>query len=148
MPETETTSMSGPSLEDILWRAMDRFREEPELLDVEEFSARIAEAFQGDVAAEDWVEKFFAGNDDPMRGPPRDMAEAVVRATRDRLHVYQFNLAQLEYVIVEDKDSVVIVSDFGQFALQNNDVVRSALENAIVRTPKGDAVRVNDRIDS
>src|SRR5438067_6867639 len=105
MPESvPIESGSGPSLEDILWRAMDRFREEPELLDVEEFSSRIAEAFDGDVPAEEWVEQFFAGHADPMRRLPRDMAEAVVRATRDRLQVYKFNLAQLEYVIVENKE--------------------------------------------
>jgi hypothetical protein len=35
---------AGPSLEDILWRAMDRFAERPVALDAEEFAARIAGA--------------------------------------------------------------------------------------------------------
>ncbi len=142
MPETTPIEPgTGPSLADILWRAMDRFGDEPEVLDVEEFSSRIAEAFEGDRPAEEWVEKFFAGHADPLRRLPRDVAEAVVRATRDRLHVYKFNLAKLDYVIVEDKDKVVIVSDMGQFALQNTDMVRSALEGAIVRTPSGAPLR-------
>jgi hypothetical protein len=142
MPETTPIEPgTGPSLADILWRAMNRFGDEPEVLDVEEFTSRIAETFEGDLPAEEWVEKFFAGHADPLRRLPRDVAEAVVRATRDRLHVYKFNLAKLDYVIVEDKDKVVIVSDMGQFALQNTDMVRSALEGAIVRTPSGAPLR-------
>ena len=51
MPESATTQ-GGPSLEQILWRAMDRWEERPSLIDSDEFAAHIAEVFEGDVPAE------------------------------------------------------------------------------------------------
>src|SRR3954454_21444768 len=121
MSESATTTTAGPSLEQILWRAMDRWEERPSLIDSDEFAAHIAEVFEGDVPAESWVQRFFDGAD-KLHKAPADMAEAIVRATRDRLAVYDFDLKRLEYVIVEDEEKVVVVSDFGQFALQNDDL--------------------------
>ena len=133
MPESvaESASSAGPSLETLLWRAVDRWTEDPGLVDSDEFAERIALAFNGDSAAEDWVDRFFRG-EDALHAPPSDMAEAVVKATRSRLHVYEFDLNRLEYVIIEDDDKVVIVSDFGQFALPNEDHVTRAIERAII----------------
>src|SRR6266851_1998510 len=124
----------GRSLEQILWRSIDRWTEEPALVDSDEFAAHIAGAFEGDVPAEAWVDRFFRGAD-PVRRLPSDMAGAVVRATRERLHVYEFDLERLEYVVIEDKEKVVIVSDFGQFSLQNTDAVGHAIESAVI--PQG-----------
>src|SRR5215468_1424021 len=137
MPQsaTTTTTTTGPSLEQILWRAMDRFEERPALIDADEFAEHIAEAFDGDVPAEAWVTRFFEGEAKLHGKPPADMAEAIVQATKARLHVYEFDLKRLDYVIVEDEKKVVVVSDFGQFALQNDDVVTRALESAVI--PKG-----------
>ena len=121
---------SGPTLEQILWRAMDRYEERPGLVDSEEFAAHIFGIFEGDVPAETWVERFFEG--DKLHAAPADVAEAIVKATRQRLHVYEFDLNRLEYVIIEDEEKVVVVSDFGQFALRNDDLVSRAIESAIV----------------
>src|SRR5258708_39223528 len=126
-------NQGGRSLEQILWRSIDRWTEEPALVDSDEFAAHIAGAFDGEVPAEAWVERFFRGAD-PLR-LPSDMAGAVVRATRERLHVYEFNLERLDYVVIEDKEKVVIVSDFGQFSLQNTDAVGHAIESAVI--PQG-----------
>ncbi|MGZ6143872.1 MAG: hypothetical protein ACXWLM_11080, partial [Myxococcales bacterium] len=132
MPESAPTSTaSGPSLEQILWRAMDRWEERPALVDAGEFARHIEDAFDGDMPAEAWVARFFDG-DDKLHKAPSDMAEAIVRATRDRLHVYEFDLNRLEYVIVEDEEKVVVVSDFGQFALRNDDMVSRAIEAAVI----------------
>jgi hypothetical protein len=126
------TGSRAPSLEDILWRAMDRFREEPALLDVEEFAEHIAHAFEAEVPEEAFAARFFAG---PERLHRRraSLAQAVVRASPQRLHVYEFDLDQLEYVIVEDGDGAVVVSDFGQFRLQDDGTLGRALEAAVVK---------------
>lgn len=132
MSESAIDVASGPSLEQILWRSLDQRTEDPSLIDRDEFSARIAGAFDGEMPAEAWVDRFFAGEPlDKMIGS-MDMAEAIVKVTRDRLHVYEFDLRQLEYVIVEDSDQMVVVSDFGQFAFENNDQVSQAIESAII----------------
>lgn len=119
------------SLEQILWRAMDRVQERPTLVDADEFAEHIAGIFEGDVPAEAWVERFFDGAD-KMHRAPADVAEAIVRATADRLHVYEFELQRAEYVIVEDEKQVVVVSDFGQFALQNDDRTTRAISSAVI----------------
>ena len=93
-----TTELAGPSLEDILWRAMDRFAEEPAVLDAEEFAAHIAGAFSGELPEEAFVERFIEGN--PELARKADMAEAIVRSTASRLHVYQFDLDHLDYVVI------------------------------------------------
>src|SRR3954452_14270077 len=98
MPENATTT-AGPSLEQILWRAMDRWEERPALVDSDEFAAHIEHVFDGHLPSEDWVARFFDGSD-AMHKAPADMAEAIVQATRERLHVYEFDLKRLEYVIV------------------------------------------------
>ena len=134
MPE-RSTLQSGPSLEQILWRAMDRFWEEPALLDAEEFAEHIARAFDAEVPEEAFCGHFFA-EADGLHRPPESLAEAVVRAAKRRLHVYEFDLSHLEYVIVEDKDEIVVVSDFGQFQLRNDDVLGRALEAAVVKSPE------------
>lgn len=134
MPESSRQE-SGPSLEQILWRAMDRFREEPGLLDAEEFAEHIAHAFDAEVPEEAFCDHFFA-EVDGLHRPPKSLAEVVVRAAKQRLHVYEFDLSHLEYVIVEDKDKLVVVSDFGQFQLRKDDVLGRALEAAVVKAPE------------
>src|SRR3989475_10635792 len=59
-----------------------------------------------------------------------------MRSAKHRLHVYEFDLIHLEYVIVEDKDKLVVVSDFGQFQLRKDDVLGRALEAAVVKAPE------------
>ena len=127
------TQTSGPSLEQILWRSLDRWREEPALLDSEEFAEHIAGAFEGKLPEEAFADHFFEGVD--RLHQPGSLAEAVVRRAPQRLHAYEFDLNRLEYVIVEDKDKVVVVSEFGQFTLPNDDAVRRALEAAVVKAP-------------
>ena len=123
------TDPSGPSLEQILWRTVDRWTEAPALVDADEFAAHISDAFDGEVPAEAFIARFFGENPGAV---PSDMAEAIVQATRDRLHVYEFDLNQLEYVVLEEKDKFVVVSDFGQFALENDDLVSRAIESAVL----------------
>jgi hypothetical protein len=116
------------TLEQILWRAMSRFPERPALVDAEELEQRLGWApHDAEVPAESWVERFFAG--DRLHAPD-DVAGAVVQATRGQLHVYEFDLGQLEYVIVEDAEDVVVVSEFGQFALPNDGSVPRAIAAA------------------
>src|SRR4051795_1812123 len=131
MPESPTPS--GPSLEQILWRAMDRFQETPALLDAEEFAAHIEHAFEGGVPVESFIAHFFDGPERMHEKPPGDLAEAVVRASSQRLHAYEFDLRLLEYVIIEDKGRLTVVSGLGQFAVQSDDAVGRALEAAVVR---------------
>src|SRR2546428_1556603 len=114
---------------------MDRFWEDPALLDAEEFAEHIANAFDAEVPEEAFCGHFFA-EADGLHRPPESLAEAVVRAAKRRLHVYEFDLGYLEYVIVEDKDEIVVVSDFGQFQLRNDDVIGRALEAAVVKSPE------------
>ena len=137
------TDRSGPSLEQILWRTVDRWTEGPSLVDADEFAAQISGAFQGEVPAETWIARFYGENPDAA---PSDMAEAIVAATRDRLHVYEFDLNQLDYVVLEEKDKLVVVSDFGQFALGNDDLVTRAIEAAIIPR-KGSAVGSEGTLD-
>src|SRR5713226_9717426 len=131
MPESAIETSGGPSLEQILWRAMDRWQERPALVDSEEFARHIEDVFEGNLPAEEWVARFFEGTE-KLHKAPADMAEAIVRATKERLAVYEFDLRKLEYVIVEDEEKVVVVSDFGQFALQNDDTVRRAIQAAVI----------------
>jgi len=140
------TEMAGPSLEDILWRAMDRFAEEPAMLDAEEFAARIAGAFAGELPEEAFVERFIQGN--PELARKADMAEAIVRSTHARLHVYHFDLDHLEYVVIEEEDQVVVVSDFGQFALANDSHAQQAIAAAVVRDRGSLQRRAADRSSS
>ena len=132
MPESASRTSGGPSLEQILWRAMDRWEERPALVDSDEFAAHIEGVFHGDVPAETWVARFFDGAEGVHQQGPSDMAEAIVRTTRKRLAVYEFDLRKLEYVIVESEEKVVVVSDFGQFALRNDDMVSRAIEAAVI----------------
>jgi len=131
MPESAIETSGGPSLDQILWRAMDRWGERPALVDSEEFAKHIEDVFEGNLPAEEWVARFFEGTEKPHKAPA-DMAEAIVRATKERLAVYEFDLRKLEYVIVEDEEKVVVVSDFGQFALHNDDTVRRAILAAVI----------------
>ena len=134
MPESATQT-SGPSLEQILWRSMDRWREEPALLDAEEFAEHIARSFEGMVPEETFAERFFddAGR---LHQRPKSQAETVVRRAQQRLHAYEFDLNRLEYVIVEEKERLVVVSEFGQFVLRKDDAVSRALEAAVVKAPE------------
>lgn len=133
MPAGETET-SAPSLEQILWRARDRFREKPALVDSEEFAQHIARAFEAELPEESFAERFFAGADRLHQRAA--FAGAVVRASRQPLHVYEFDLGRLEYVIVEDDDEVVVVSEFGQFKLENDDALGRALEAAVLKKPE------------
>ncbi|MGZ6123593.1 MAG: hypothetical protein ACXWLR_01460 [Myxococcales bacterium] len=128
--ETPTNALS---LEQILWRAMDRWREEPALVDAEEFAQHIAQAFGAELPEEAFADRFFADADRLHRAST--LADAVVRAAPRRLHVYEFDLNRLEYVIVEDDDGVVVVSEFGQFKLESDDALGRALEAAVVKKP-------------
>jgi hypothetical protein len=130
VPESATQT-SGPSLEQILWRSMDRWREEPALLDAEEFAEHIARSFEGVVPEETFAERFFADGE-----RPKSPAEMVVRRAKQRLHAYEFDLNRLEYVIVEEKERLVVVSEFGQFVLRKDDAVGRALEAAVVKAPE------------
>ena len=132
MPESATQT-SGPSLEQILWRSMDRWREEPALLDAEEFADHIARHFE--VPEETFAERFFAGVD-TLHQRPKSQAEMVVGRAQQRLHAYEFDLNRLEYVIVEEKERLVVVSEFGQFILRKDDAVSRALEAAVVKAPE------------
>src|SRR5258705_11103251 len=104
---------------------MDRFAEEPALLDAEEFAAHIFHAFEGQVPEEDFADRFLA-DVDGLHQPP-SLAESVVRRSAQRLHVYEFDLNRLEYVIVEDRNDLAAVSGFGTFTLPTRDYVPRAL---------------------
>jgi hypothetical protein len=134
VPESATQT-SGPSLEQILWRSMDRWREEPALLDAEEFAEHIARSFEGMVPEETFAERFF-DDADRLHQRPKNQAETVVRRAQQRLHAYEFDLNRLEYVIVEEKERLVVVSEFGQFVLRKDDAVSRALEAAVVKAPE------------
>jgi len=120
-------------LEQILWRSMDRWREEPALLDAEEFADHIARFFE--VPEETFAERFF-DDADRLHQRPKSQAEMVVRRAKQRLHAYEFDLNRLEYVIVEEKERLVVVSEFGQFVLRKDDAVSRALEAAVVKAPE------------
>jgi len=74
---------------------MDRFREEPALLDAEEFADHIAHAFDAQVSEERFSEHFFAGADE-LHQKSHTLAEAVARSATQRLHVYEFDFNRLE----------------------------------------------------
>src|ERR1700682_1640232 len=122
---------SGPSLEQILWRAFDRFEERPALTDAEEFAEHIAAATVMSPATERWTEKFFEGSE-KLHRPPADVAGIIVAATSERLHVHEFDLRRLEYVVLEEKENIVVVSNFGQFTAPNDDFVTRAIEAAVI----------------
>ncbi|HKC59011.1 MAG TPA: hypothetical protein VKB92_02915 [Myxococcales bacterium] len=141
-----STQPAAPSLEDILWRAMDRFAEEPSVLDAEEFAVRVAAAFGGELPEETFVDRFVDGN--PELARKVDMAEAIVRSTPSRLHVYEFDLSHLDYVVIEEEEQVLVVSDFGQFALANDRPAQQAIAAAVVRDRGGLERRAVDRASS
>lgn len=128
------TAKGAPPLEEILWRAMDRFPEGPALLDAEEFAEHIFHAFETELPEEIFAERIFVGAD-RMHRRSASLAQAVVSSARQRLHVYQFELDRLEYVIVEDGDQVVVVSHSGQFRLDNDAGLARTLEAAVVKRP-------------
>jgi hypothetical protein len=127
---TVETTTSGPSLESILWAAAERWNDTPGLVDRDEFADYIFDAWGAESPTEDFVARFFDG--DPTVARPSDMAEAVARASRSQMHVYNFDLNRLEYVVIEDAEQVVLVSDQGQFALPNDDFFMRAIERAII----------------
>ena len=127
---TVETTTSGPSLESILWAAAERWSDEPGLVDRDEFADYIFDVWGAESPSEEFVARFFDG--DPTIARPTDMAEAVSRASRSRMHVYNFDLNRLEYVVIEDAEQVVLVSDQGQFALPSTDYVMRAIERAII----------------
>ena len=146
MAESATAAQSstgGPSLEALLWANADRFGDSPSLVDRdmlaerEEFVAHIAKSLDGDVPAEEFVAHFFGEDAVHIGEGSSDLAEAVVRATQRRLHVYSFDLDKFEYVVLEEEDKIVVVSDFGQFAVESDDGARAAIESAVVPSPDG-----------
>src|SRR6266849_5961615 len=141
-----STQPAAPSLEDILWRAMDRFAEEPSVLDAEEFAVRVAAAFGGELPEETFVDRFVDGN--PELARKLDTAEAIVRSTPSRLHVCEFDLSHLDYVVIEEEEQVLVVSDFGQFALANDRPAQQAIAAAVVRDRGGLERRAVDRASS
>src|SRR5436305_600238 len=74
----------GPSLEQLLWRVMDRLPEEPALVDSDEFAAHIAGSLIAGTPAEAWVDRFFAGNPQLRDQGGLDLAQAIVHASRRR----------------------------------------------------------------
>ena len=81
---TVETTTSGVSLESILWAAAERWTDEPGLVDRDEFADYIFDAWGADSPSEEFVARFFDG--DPSIARPSDMAEAVSRASRSRMH--------------------------------------------------------------
>ncbi|MBS2025061.1 MAG: hypothetical protein JST92_21895, partial [Deltaproteobacteria bacterium] len=135
MSESAVQVQSGPSLEQILWGAVERWSQTdvPSVTDREEFAARITEAWGGDTPTEEFLAHFFGEDRSPSAGDAADMAEAIVKATRDRMFVYEFDLNHLEYVVVEgDDDVMTVVGDMGQFQFNVDDTVRSLVEAAII----------------
>src|SRR5260370_37857337 len=118
MPWGAVGTSGGALLERVLGRAMDRWEERPALVGSEEFARHIEDVFEGNLPAESWVARFFEGTE-KLHTAPADMAEAIVRATKERLAVYEFDLRKLEYVLVDDQEKVVVVSGFGRVALQD-----------------------------
>ena len=104
MPET-STQPSGSSLEQILWRAMDRFREEPALVDTEEFADRIAHAFDADLPEERFADRFFDGADRMHQKRPA-FAEAFARSAKQPLHAYEFDLDRLPDQLIRARISL------------------------------------------
>ena len=81
MPETAQQE-AGPTLEEILWRAADRYREPPALSDADEFSAHIARHFDALLPEERFVERFCSGIEKLHQPLP-----GFVHATHGSLHV-------------------------------------------------------------
>lgn len=131
MPESAT--QAGPTLEQLLFRAMDRAAEDPALLDVEEFAAHIAGPLTQSTSSEEWVDRFFAGNVELREIVAPDLAQpAPLPYSPAALHVYEFDLDRLEYVVLEEDDQFLVVSDSGQFSLPAGAGTRRAIESAAV----------------
>src|SRR5919205_108935 len=102
------------SLDNILFRRLEGWTERPSVVDREEFTEHIEELLAAGVdhlAAEEFVEHFYEGNPQLGEGRRPDVAAAVVAATKKRLQVYDFNLDRYEYVVLEEEDKVVVVSE-------------------------------------
>src|SRR5947208_3147329 len=54
-----------------------------------------------------------------------------------RWELGEFDLDHLEYVVIEEEEQVVVVSDFGQFALANDRPAQQAIAAAVVRDRSG-----------
>ena len=131
MDESATEVARGSSLEEILLRHLDRFGERPALLDREEFAAHIASAFDGDVPAESFVERFFAGNPEVAAAAP-DVAHAFVASVGARLDFYQFDLSGFEFVVIENAQKIVVAGDAGQVEARVDERVREAIRSAVI----------------
>jgi hypothetical protein len=117
---------SESTLVRILWRSIDRFPERPPLVDALEFADRVARSFAAFVAEEEFAGRFFA-RAEAWHRPPQSVADIAVPAPSGRLHVYEFDLDGLEYVIVEGEDELVVVSAAGQFEIAAAEPVARAL---------------------
>src|SRR3954447_4639052 len=118
----KASTQGGPSLEDILFRSLRLLSDQPARVDRAAFADHIEEVFGADpMASEAFVEKFFSGDATLAAKRPADLAAAVVQATKKRMQVYQFDVDRFEYVVLEEDDKVVVVSDLGTFAIDNDD---------------------------
>src|SRR5438128_2366959 len=136
--DNKASISGGKSLEEVLFRHLDRFTDEHAIVDREEFAAHLEEALGIDeLASEHFVERFFAGDPVMALARPADRAAAVVQASRKRLQAYEFDLDRYEYVVLEEDDKVVVVSGMGAFSVQNDDFVSSAIERAVIPDQQG-----------
>jgi hypothetical protein len=128
------TAAGVRTLEEILWAAANAYGDpgNTAFIDREEFAAQIFSAWEGEVPCEAFISRFFDGPMSAEGGAPQSMAEAVARAARSRLNAYEFDLNQLEYVVIEDKEDFIIVSSAGEFALPDSSVVRSSILDAVI----------------
>src|SRR2546426_2270509 len=138
--DDKASARSTRSLEEVLFRNLDRFSDEHAIVDREEFAAHIEELLGVDpLVSEEFVERFFAGAPAVALHRPADRAAAVVEASKKRLQCYEFDLDRYEYVVLEEEDKVVVVSGMGAFSVENDDIVSAALKRAVI--PEGQDVR-------
>ena len=124
------------ALEEILWSAATRWGDDTHsLIDRSEFAEQIFGTWEGDLPSEAFINRFFNG--DPVLEQPRDMAEAIVRVARGRMNAYEFNLHTLEYVVIEDKEDFIIVSEAGEFALPNVSSISNSILDSVIPDTEG-----------
>src|SRR5438067_1608792 len=127
------TQAAGPTLEQLLSRAMHRGAEDPALLDVEEFADRVVGPLTQATSSEQWVDRFFAGNVELRAIVAPDLTHTAPRPySPAALHVYEFDLDRLEYVVLEEDDQFVVVSDSGQFSVPAGASAKNAIASAAI----------------
>ncbi|HYZ87865.1 MAG TPA: hypothetical protein VE620_01085, partial [Myxococcales bacterium] len=132
MTDEATEAGGGSSLESILLRRIHWAETEgPALVDRDEFAAHVAVAFDESVPAEAFAARFFAGNPELAAIVP-DVAQAFVATVDERLGVYEFELSQLDYVVVENGDKVVVAGEAGQVEARYDESARQAVRAAVI----------------